>query len=252
MFGQSSRLFLSSVDKWESGRFRLDGPMTKPAQRAPRFGAFLAETRGDRSRQSVVTQLRKFGVELDQSTLSKYEEEGRVPPLVVLRGLSLVYAQSFTRMLDRLIREQDGRPVNWAEDAGAGTPNTRAQSSFEITSGAGSMSGAKSSGLHTSEQIEQAPAKEGADVGASSGDPTGLKAHTRRARAVDHAASARIANLVIRANRRLDAIREDLNAATAALGGQATTPQPLRPGVPGVAGGAHRRPSRRSQGGGQS
>lgn len=116
MLGQSSRLFLTHVDNWESGRSRLEIPMSKPLPRTPRFGTFLKRARGGRSRESVTRQLASFGVQLDQSSLSKYEDEGRVPPLAVVRALALAYDKPLMELLDMLISEQSIQAIDWRSE----------------------------------------------------------------------------------------------------------------------------------------
>ncbi len=127
MLCHTSRLFLSNIADWESGGFRLVGPMPKPIRRAPKFGAFLEKLRGELSRPYVMTQLRRYGVDIDQSTLQKAEREGRVPPLSTIRGLALVYKHPFTQMLDKLIQEESGQPVNWPAELGLTVTNSKAE-----------------------------------------------------------------------------------------------------------------------------
>ncbi len=94
--------------------------MARPARRVPKFGAFLRETRGNRSRLSVVNQVRPFGIRFDPSALAKYEDEGRVPPADVLRGAAIAYSMPVSELFDRLLAELGAEPIDWQKDIRGG------------------------------------------------------------------------------------------------------------------------------------
>lgn len=97
---------------------KLPESMSKKGRKAPKFGAFLEEKRGKRSLGSVTKQLEGMKIEISRTTLLRYEQ-GRQPPLEVLRGLADVYRLPLSEMIDLLFNEVGVKAVKWPGDAGA-------------------------------------------------------------------------------------------------------------------------------------
>lgn len=91
--------------------------MARPAPRAHRFGAYvkqLRELRDEPSLAAVTTQMAALvGVRRHPSALFKCEEEGRVPGLDLLRGMSAVYRVPIVVLIDKLLDELRVAPINW-------------------------------------------------------------------------------------------------------------------------------------------
>lgn len=86
--------------------------MPKDVARVPKFGAFVKRRRGDRSLQAIANQMNAIGVERAQSSLFRYEE-GRIPSVDVLRGLSFALRVPFEDLVDMVLDELGIAAVPW-------------------------------------------------------------------------------------------------------------------------------------------
>lgn len=59
----------------------------------------FSENRNRRSREAIVNLLKTHGVDIDQSSLFRYEMKRHMPTVDVLWGLSLVYREPFANLL---------------------------------------------------------------------------------------------------------------------------------------------------------
>lgn len=79
---------------------------------APTFGKYLSELRGTRSRGVICEELKRFGVELDRSTLLQYER-GTVsaPDPAALWALGRLYRVSLDDLALVLLRDRTGQAL---------------------------------------------------------------------------------------------------------------------------------------------
>jgi len=88
-----------------------------PKMTAPRFGAWLASQRGERSFEWVAREVRKWtkdsGLVVNRTAIQKYEQ-GRIPPWPVLYAFAEVYRVAPGDIATRLmgsVQFQDGRDL---------------------------------------------------------------------------------------------------------------------------------------------
>lgn len=108
-----STLFLTSANNWQQTGLKLLAQMGIRGQRVPKFAQFIKQRRGKRSLQFVAARLKEVGVRSGSTALFKYEDEGRIPPIDVIRGLAAVYGVAVAEMLDRLFSELGVQGVDW-------------------------------------------------------------------------------------------------------------------------------------------